>query len=124
MFCGDTLFAGGCGRIFEGTPAQMFDALHKKLGQLPGETAVYCGHEYTESNLRFAAEVLPNNTAIAERLSAVQAIRKQAAPDWHDATAQEMTIPTTIAEERHTNPFLLAHSVEELARIRTLKDQW
>ncbi len=124
VFCGDTLFAGGCGRIFEGTPAQMFEALHERLGTLPGDTAVYCGHEYTESNLRFAAETLPDNGAIAARLDAVQAQRKNAAADWHDATPGEMTIPSTIAEEWSTNPFLLAPSVEELARIRTLKDEW
>ena len=124
VFSGDTLFAAGCGRIFEGTPAMMFEALHEKLGRLPAETKVYCGHEYTESNLRFAAEIEPENEAIAARLEEVQAIRKDAAADWHDATPTEMTVPSTIGEEHRTNPFLLADTIEELARIRALKDQW
>jgi len=124
VFCGDTLFAGGCGRIFEGTAELMFTALHDKLGKLPNETLIYCGHEYTEANLRFAAEIEPDDEAIAERLAKVESIRKEAASDWHNATPAEMTIPSTLAEERATNLFLRAITVEELARIRALKDQW
>ncbi len=124
VFCGDTMFAGGCGRLFEGTPELMFEALHKKLGSLPVDTRVYCGHEYTEANLRFASEVSPDNADIAERLAAVQEIRKGAVEDWHDARPAEMTIPTTIGQEHKTNPFLLATTVEELARVRALKDEW
>jgi hydroxyacylglutathione hydrolase len=118
------MFAGGCGRLFEGTPSLMFEALHEKLGSLPAETRVYCGHEYTESNLQFASEIFPDNLEIAERLAMVQEIRKRAAENWHDAKSAEMTIPTTIGQEYKTNPFLLAPTVEELARIRALKDEW
>jgi hydroxyacylglutathione hydrolase len=122
VFCGDTLFAAGCGRLFEGTPEQMFVALHEKLGKLPDATRVYCGHEYTESNLRFAAHVEPDNEAVRRRLEQVRALRARAAADWHDATPAEMTIPSTLADERATNPFLRAASVEELARRRAAKD--
>jgi hydroxyacylglutathione hydrolase len=123
VFCGDTLFAAGCGRIFEGTPQMMFDAM-RKLGALPEATRVYCGHEYTESNLVFAAHVESENTAVAERLERVRKIRAAAAADWHHATPAEMTIPSTIGEEHATNPFLRAGSVEELGRRRSLKDSF
>jgi hydroxyacylglutathione hydrolase len=122
VFCGDTLFAAGCGRLFEGTPEMMFVALHEKLGKLPDATRVYCGHEYTESNLRFAAHVEPENESVRRRLEQVRAIRARAAADWHDATPDEMTIPSTLADERATNPFLRAATVEELARRRAAKD--
>lgn len=122
VFCGDTLFAAGCGRLFEGTPEMMFVALHEKLGKLPDATRVYCGHEYTESNLRFAAHVEPENASVRRRLEQVRAIRARAAADWHDATPDEMTIPSTLADERATNPFLRAATVEELARRRAAKD--
>ncbi len=97
VFCGDTLFALGCGRLFEGTPAQMWDSLCK-LRALPGHTRVYCGHEYTLSNARFAVTVDPGNDALRARAEAVAAARGRGEP----------TIPTTIAEERLTNPFLRA----------------
>jgi hydroxyacylglutathione hydrolase len=124
VFCGDTLFAGGCGRLFEGTPQMMFTALHEKLGRLPDATRVYCGHEYTESNLVFAAHVEPENDAVRSKLERVRKIRENAAADWHDATADEMTIPSTIGEEHATNPFLRAADAEELGRIRKLKDDF
>jgi hydroxyacylglutathione hydrolase len=95
LFCGDTLFAGGCGRLFEGTPQQMADSLDKLAG-LPDTTRVYCAHEYTLSNLRFAQEVEPANTALAERIRVEQAKRDRGEP----------TVPSTIALERATNPFL------------------
>jgi hydroxyacylglutathione hydrolase len=123
VFSGDTLFAAGCGRLFEGTPAMMFESL-AKLGRLPGETRVYCGHEYTESNLRFAAHVEPENEAVQRALARVRAARAKAAADWHQATPHEMTVPTTIADEHATNPFLRAASVEELGRLRALKDNF
>jgi hydroxyacylglutathione hydrolase len=123
VFCGDTLFAAGCGRLFEGTPAMMHTAL-EKLGRLPGETRVYCGHEYTLGNLRFAAHAEPDNEAVKRALERVQAIRARAAADWHDATPDEMTVPTTIADEHATNPFMRAGSVEELGRRRALKDSF
>jgi hydroxyacylglutathione hydrolase len=124
VFCGDTMFAAGCGRLFEGTPEMMWTALHTKLGSLPDAMRVYCGHEYTESNLRFAAHVEPDNTAVAEKLARVQQIRARKAADWHAATPDEMTIPSTIGEERATNPFLRAGSAAELGRRRAAKDSF
>ncbi len=124
VFCGDTLFAAGCGRLFEGTPAMMFEALHEKLGRLPDTTRVFCGHEYTESNLRFALHVDPENRAVRERLARVEKIRAERASDWHDAEPREMTVPSTLAEEHATNPFLRATDAEELGRLRALKDRF
>jgi len=124
VFCGDTLFAGGCGRLFEGTPEMMYTALVEKLGALPDETRVYCGHEYTESNLRFAAHVEPDNAAVKQRLAEVEAIRATKAADWHDATPEEMTVPSTLADERAMNPFMRARDAEDLGRIRALKDSF
>jgi hydroxyacylglutathione hydrolase len=122
VFCGDTLFAGGCGRLFEGTPAMMYSALVEVLGALPDDTQVFCGHEYTESNLVFAAHAEPDNAAVRAKLEVVRAIRANAAADWHDATPAEMTIPSTIGEERLTNPFMRARDAAELGRLRTEKD--
>lgn len=121
VFSGDTLFAAGCGRLFEGTPEMMFEAM-RKLGALPGETRVYCGHEYTASNLRFAAHVEPENPAVRRAIQRASAIRAHAAADWHDATPDEMTVPTTIADEHATNPFLRARSAAELGERRAAKD--
>lgn len=95
VFCGDTLFAAGCGRLFEGTPVQMTRSL-AKLAALPGTTRAYCAHEYTLSNLRFARAVEPDNAALAARELSAIATRKRGEP----------TVPSTIAEERATNPFL------------------
>ncbi len=95
LFCGDTLFAGGCGRLFEGTADQMWASL-SALAALPGETRVFCAHEYTLANLRFAGAVEPANRAIADRVGREQAKRERGLP----------TLPSTIAEERRTNPFL------------------
>jgi hydroxyacylglutathione hydrolase len=124
VFCGDTMFASGCGRLFEGTPAMMYRALVEKLGRLPGATRVYCGHEYTVGNLRFAAHVEPENEAVKRALARALEIRARAARDWHDATPDEMTVPSTIADEHATNPFLRAGSVEELGRRRAAKDSF
>jgi len=123
VLCGDTLFAGGCGRLFEGDPEMMFDAM-RKLGALPGATRVFCGHEYTESNLAFAAHAEPDNAAAATKLERVRTIRKNAAADWHDATPAEMTVPSTIAEEHETNPFMRAKSVDVLGQRRAAKDSF
>lgn len=123
VFCGDTMFAAGCGRLFEGTPEMMFAAM-RKLGALPDDVRVFCGHEYTESNLRFAAHVEPDNVAVKDALARVQALRAQRAADWHDATAAEMSVPTTLADERATNPFLRANDAAELGRRRALKDSF
>jgi len=95
VFCGDTLFAGGCGRLFEGTPAQMISSLGK-LAALPDDTLVYCAHEYTLSNLRFARVVDPDNAALLERVK-VETDKRE-----HDLP----TVPTTIGLEKATNPFL------------------
>lgn len=112
-FVGDTLFAMGCGRLFEGTPQQMFDSL-QRLAALPGDTALYCGHEYTLSNARFAAHAEPDNRDIAQRLEKTAAMRERG----------EITLPTTVAEERATNPFLRASDWQEFARLRGEKDSF
>ena len=124
LFSGDMLFAGGCGRLFEGDAQMMYDALCVKLAALPDDMRVFCGHEYTESNLVFAASVEPENEAVREKLDRVQAIRSNAAADWHDATESEMTIPSTLAEEKATNPFMRSPDATELGRRRTLKDNF
>ncbi len=95
LFCGDTLFAMGCGRLFEGTPAQMWSSLQKFMA-LPDETRVYCAHEYTQTNGRFALSVEPENEHLVERMARVDSLRAQGIS----------TIPSTIREERATNPFL------------------
>ena len=113
LFCGDTLFALGCGRLFEGTPAQM----HASLGllmALPDTAQVYCAHEYTEANARFAATVEPGNTALASRIVAIRAARAQGLP----------TVPSTIGLERATNPFTRAVDVAEFAARRAAKDSF
>ncbi len=124
LFSGDMLFAGGCGRLFEGDAQMMYDALCVKLFALPDDVRVFCGHEYTESNLRFAVTVEPENADMKAKLERVQAIRANAAADWHDATSDEMTIPSTIGDEKKTNPFVRAPDATELGRIRTLKDNF
>ena len=106
VFCGDTLFGGGCGRLFEGTAPQMFASL-QKLAQLPAKTAVYCAHEYTEHNLQFAKSVEKNNPALTERINAAHALRTLHLP----------TIPSTIDLELATNPFLRCSSQEIMHTI-------
>jgi hydroxyacylglutathione hydrolase len=112
-FVGDTLFAMGCGRLFEGTPEQMYRSLQRLTG-LPDDTRLYCAHEYTLSNAHFAAHAEPGNHAIAERLAAVQALRDRG----------EITVPTTVAQERETNPFVRSSDVKEFARRRAAKDSF
>jgi hydroxyacylglutathione hydrolase len=112
-FVGDTLFAMGCGRLFEGTPEQMHANL-QRLAALPEETQVYCAHEYTLSNGRFALTVEPGNAALRERMMRVEAAR----------AVNEPTVPTTIALERATNPFMRAASAQELAERRRAKDNF
>jgi hydroxyacylglutathione hydrolase len=111
-FVGDTLFAMGCGRLFEGTAAQMYENM-RKLEALGDDTNVYCAHEYTLSNGRFALTVEPDNAALVARMADVTAMRE----------AGGATVPTTIALERATNPFMRAATVEELAERRAAKDQ-
>lgn len=113
LFSGDTLFAMGCGRLFEGSPEQMF-ANMQRLRALPIETIVYCAHEYTQSNARFAATVEPDNADVAARVIEVDGKR----------VVGEPTVPTTIAAELATNPFLRAGSAEEFAERRRGKDSF
>jgi hydroxyacylglutathione hydrolase len=112
-FVGDTLFAMGCGRLFEGTPQQMFQSL-RRLAELPEPTRLYCAHEYTLSNARFAAHAEPANGDIADRLATVSAARAEG----------RITLPTTVVEERRTNPFVRASGWQEFARLRAEKDSF
>ena len=131
LFCGDTLFSGGCGRLFEGSPKQMHNSL-SRLAELPGKTKVFCTHEYTESNLRFAIAVEPNNKHIKDKIEEVQELRRK----------DLETLPSTISEELNINPFLrcnqndvinsaeyycktqLSESHEVLGAIREWKDNF
>ncbi len=110
-FVGDTLFAMGCGRLFEGTADQMYLNM-RKLEALGDDTIVYCAHEYTLSNGSFALTIEPDNSALVERMAQVTAMRERGEP----------TVPTSIALERATNPFMRAASVGELAARRAAKD--
>ena len=113
LFCGDTLFSGGCGRLFEGTPEQMHASL-QRLAALPEATRVWCAHEYTEANFHWALAEAPGDRAIAARLQEVCGLR----------AAGQATVPSSIGQERRTNLFLRAGSAAELARLRRSKDQW
>lgn len=113
LFCGDVLFAMGCGRVFEGTAEQMYRSLNR-LAALPIETKVYCAHEYTLSNAQFAITIEPDNVALQQRLQQVK----------ESSAANQCTLPSNIELELETNPFLRAESVEEFARIRLLKDHF
>ena len=111
LFCGDTLFSLGCGRLFEGSAQQMWDSL-SRLSALPDDTLVYCAHEYTESNGRFALSVDPDNPDLLARLAQVTRLRAQG----------RATVPTTMADERAANPFLRAGSADKFADLRRQKD--
>lgn len=125
LFCGDTLFAGGCGRLFEGTPAQMVASL-TKLRALPDHTRVWCAHEYTLKNLQFAHAMEPQNAVLSDRLHQVTVARQH----------QEATVPSDLGLEKQTNPFLRwdqpslqaamqsQDPVQTFARLRGKKDQW
>lgn len=131
LICGDTLFGGGCGRLFEGSATQMRASL-AKLAALPGDTLVYCMHEYTERNLEFAVAIEPGNAALQARLDRVKSLRQKGFS----------TVPSTLSEERATNPFLRWESAEikdslrargfedfatddaVFAAVRTMKDSW
>ena len=113
LFTGDTLFAMGCGRMFEGTAEQMWSSL-SKLTVLPKETRIYCGHEYTEANGRFALSVEPGNEALQRRMQEVKALRAAGKP----------TIPSTLGQELETNPFLRAGGVARFAERRSAKDSF
>ena len=113
LFCGDTLFSMGCGRLLEGTPAEMFDSL-RRLALLPDDTLVCCGHEYTESNARFALSALAGNVAVARRADEVFALRRTGTP----------TLPVRLDLERETNPFLLAADLPAFTDLRSRKDSF
>lgn len=113
LLCGDTLFSLGCGRLLEGTAEEMFASL-ARLAALPAETLVCCGHEYSESNARFALTVEPDNAALRARADEIARQRAEGQP----------TVPTTIGQELATNPFLRAKDVATLARIRAAKDSF
>ncbi|KAA8734375.1 hydroxyacylglutathione hydrolase [Acinetobacter qingfengensis] len=113
LFSGDTLFAMGCGRIFEGTYAQMYHSLNR-LAALPAYTKVYCAHEYTEANANFAINIEPDNLILQQRLKQVQQLHQQ----------KQITLPSEIALELKTNPFLRCQNVEEFQKLRQLKDQF
>lgn len=113
LFCGDTLFAMGCGRVFEGTFEQMYHSL-SRLAALPPRTQVYCTHEYTLSNAQFAKHVEPDNPEILERFEQIERLRMLG----------QCTLPSSIEIELQTNPFLRAESVKEFQHLRTLKDEF
>ena len=113
LLCGDTLFSLGCGRLLEGTAADMFASLHK-LAALPGDSLVCCGHEYTQSNARFALHVDGRNQALRNRAAAVDRLRAAGLP----------TVPSMLGDELAENPFLRAASAEALGAIRSQKDQF
>ena len=113
IFVGDTMFAMGCGRLFEGTAEQMFTAL-QRIAALPEETLVFGAHEYTLGNAKFAAHVEPDNSDIAERVAQVAQLRAEGTP----------TLPTNVGAERRTNPFVRARDAAELARLRAMKDSF
>lgn len=113
LFCGDTLFAMGCGRVFEGTFEQMYHSLNR-LAALPARTQVYCTHEYTLSNAKFALHVEPDNLALQQRYQQVEDLRLLNQP----------TLPSTIELELQTNPFLRVDNVEEFQKLREMKDNF
>lgn len=113
VFTGDTLFSLGCGRLFEGSPAMMYQSLNR-LATLPDDTMIYCAHEYTSDNGRFATSVLPNYQPLKNRLEIVKQLRQDNLP----------TLPVSLGEEKKTNPFLLAKNVIEFTDYRKAKDHF
>ena len=113
LFPGDTIFGGGCGRLLEGTPSQMFKSLYK-LNSLPENTKIYSAHEYTENNLKWALTLEPNNISIIERLKNVR----------NKLQNGMSSLPSTLSEERKTNLFLKAENLEKFTLLRSHKDSW
>ena len=113
IFVGDTMFAMGCGRLFEGTAEQMYSNM-QRIAALPGDVRIYCGHEYTLANARFAEQAEPDNAAVKRRMAEVTVLRDEG----------KITLPTTVAEERETNPFVRATNSEDFARLRSAKDSF
>lgn len=106
LFCGDTLFACGCGRLFEGTPAQMWLSL-RRLRDLPDDTRIYCGHEYTEANIRFALNLDPQNNSLVQRKAQIQKLHEQGQP----------SLPALMIEEKITNPFLRCDDADFTSKL-------
>jgi len=113
IFVGDTMFAMGCGRLFEGTAEQMYANL-QRIAALPEDVRIYCGHEYTVANAKFAAHAEPDNRAISQRLAEAEALR----------AAGQVTLPTTVEQERQTNPFVRASDPQQFAQLRSDKDRF
>ncbi|MDA9688954.1 hydroxyacylglutathione hydrolase [Betaproteobacteria bacterium] len=113
FFCGDTLFGGGCGRVLGGSFIDLYASL-KKISKLPKETLIYCAHEYTEANLKFAREFFPDNSGIKKRYAEVKKDREKLLP----------TIPTELSYELETNPYLTCKNFNEFKAIRMSKDNW
>ncbi len=113
LFCGDTLFSAGCGRIFEGTFSDMFFSLNK-LNSLPSHTKIFCGHEYTLSNLKWAKKLRPNNRELVSYHEKIQTLRIN----------NQFSLPTSIESERKFNLFLQAKNIEEFKYLRIHKDNW
>lgn len=112
LFAGDTLFSMGCGRLFEGTAEDMYKSL-QKLKDLPDETRLYCGHEYTQTNGNFALELFEGREILSMRTQMVEALRRKGQP----------SIPVTLGLEKQTNPFMLAEDIKQFAHYRKLRDQ-
>lgn len=113
LFCGDTLFSLGCGKLFEGTATQMFTSL-SRLKSLPDDTLVYCAHEYTQVNAEWALSVDPNNTALKSRVEQVEKLRRE----------NKSTVPSRLGEEKSCNPFLIADTEARFAELRAKKDEF
>ena len=113
LFCGDTLFGAGCGRVLEGTKEQLYQSL-RLLNKLPQDTRIYCAHEYTEANLRWATSIYPNDIQIRHRLEKIINKRQNGI----------LSLPSILKEERETNLFLRAKSIEEFTKLRVHKDNW
>ncbi len=113
LFCGDTLFGAGCGRIFEGSTKKMYKSI-QLINKLPENTQIYCAHEYTKSNLKWAMAIHPEDLLLKERLKDVETKLKKGL----------LTIPSSIKEERKTNLFLRAINVDEFTKLRLHKDNW
>jgi len=111
LFCGDTIFSLGCGRLFEGTAGQMYNSI-EKIKALPSDTKIYCAHEYTKSNGRFAISIFPDNQDLKARIEEVRILRNDGKP----------TIPSTLELEIKTNPFLIAKDEAEFTNYRKMKD--
>ncbi len=112
LFSGDTLFSAGCGRIFEGTPAEMFDSL-QKISQLPDDTHIYCAHEYTLANLAFAQHIEPNNSEISKYINYVKKLLEE----------QKPSIPTVLSDEKKINPFLRCNQAEVIKSAETYAEK-